>query len=911
MALTLENKETNNVQVMTKKIKNEPQLNNASKLYQPFKAVGYICNEVPFSIQTLGEFSVIGTVVGNTFHLYDLKKLVVVLVGRQCEKPINAIALRREHTFVAVGNQILKYKRTHQTRVMKSPTEGDIFLLQIFGAHIMALTEDNCFQLWDIKNGELYTCIDFDSNSFRVTSILHPDTYLNKVIFGSTQGSMELWNIKTRKLIYKFKSFNSPITCLAQSPIVDVIAIGLLDGRIILYNIKLDKKLFSFQQEGKVTCISFRTDSFHHMATSSMDGDIAIWDLEEKRLFHVMKYAHNGNIPSIQFMNGQPLLISSGSDNTLKQWLFDTHDDLPRLYKSRSGHFEPPTQIIYNTNNTILSASQDLTLRQFSTFKENQSCELSQGKLQAKAKSINKDINSLKLPPITQFTLNNQQQQKRWDNILSIHLGQPMVRTWSLQKNTLGEHILLPPNNEIAKSVAISHCNNFGLIGTIQGYVHQFNLQSGLLRKSTKDSHEASITCILTDNYNRLFSTVSLDGVIKIWEFKSLTLLHSIDLKSSISYAISHKENSLIATACDDFSIKVVDIETQKVVRIFNGHQHRITGMAFSPDGRWLVSSSLDSTIRTWDIPTGSMIDIFVVPNVVTCLNFSPQGDFLATTHAGQVGIFLWSNKSMYTDVNLKSIPISFIPNSVELPQSLIEEKQNENEELMEDKVEDDKENELEDGNLYRSPDQLTSEMITLSNQPWSKWQKLLNLETIKQRNKPIEPIKQPELAPFFLTTTQGVNPQFIINEENKENNQEESKVTTFDTNIESEFIKLMREAVQNQEIERLIQGMEIMSPPQIEVEMNLLSVSNKFNQFKVFLKAIILLLNKKVGFEMAHAYLNTFLRVHGDLVNENPLEFNTIMHQLKQVIKEQWSGLADTFRFNKLMVNFVRNARV
>lgn len=49
------------------------------------------------------------------------------------------------------------------------------------------------------------------------------------------------------------------MTFMAQSPVVDVIAVGLLDGRISLYNIKMDRELIAFQQEGKVTAISFRT----------------------------------------------------------------------------------------------------------------------------------------------------------------------------------------------------------------------------------------------------------------------------------------------------------------------------------------------------------------------------------------------------------------------------------------------------------------------------------------------------------------------------------------------------------------------------------------------------------------------------------------------------------------------------
>jgi U3 small nucleolar RNA-associated protein 21 len=97
------------------------------------------------------------------------------------------------------------------------------------------------------------------------------------------------------------------------------------------------------------------------MATANMYGDIALWDLDRQKILHVMKGAHDGSIPSIQFLNGQPILMSSGADNAVKQWIFDTLDGLPRLLKSRSGHHAPPTHINYygEDGHFILSAGRD------------------------------------------------------------------------------------------------------------------------------------------------------------------------------------------------------------------------------------------------------------------------------------------------------------------------------------------------------------------------------------------------------------------------------------------------------------------------------------------------------------------------------------------------------------------------
>jgi U3 small nucleolar RNA-associated protein 21 len=52
--------------------------------------------------------------------------------------------------------------------------------------------------------------------------------------------------------------------------------------------------------------------------------------------------------------------------------------------------------------------------------------------------------------------------------------------------------------------------------------------------------------------------------------------------------------------------------------------------------------------------------------------------------------------------------------------------------------------------------EQLSSDMTTLSLVPKSRWQTLLHLDMIKERNKPTEAPKAPEKAPFFLPSANG-----------------------------------------------------------------------------------------------------------------------------------------------------------
>ena len=77
---------------------------------------------------------------------------------------------------------------------------------------------------------------------------------------------------------------------------------------------------------------------------------------------------------------------------------------------------------------------------------------------------------------------------------------------------------------------------------------------------------------------------------------------------------------------------------------------------------------------------------------------------------------------------------------------------------------------------MFSTPPQLDGELVTFTLLPRSRWQTLLNLEVIQQRNKPKEPPKQPEKAPFFLPTLPGVEQRFAVDQQKA---QQEAKKPT------------------------------------------------------------------------------------------------------------------------------------
>ena len=74
--------------------------------------------------------------------------------------------------------------------------------------------------------------------------------------------------------------------------------------------------------------------------------------------------------------------------------------------------------------------------------------------------------------------------------------------------------------------------------------------------------------------------------------------------------------------------IWLYDANTGDVLALFAGHTRDVTSIAFSPDGKTLVSASYDDTVRLWDVHTGK--HKATISANATHIAFSPDGKTLA-----------------------------------------------------------------------------------------------------------------------------------------------------------------------------------------------------------------------------------------------------------------------------------------
>eukprot|EP00794_Sanderia_malayensis_P006767 gene6767-7529_t len=886
-----------------------------SRVFSSYRAIGYISNHVPLALQVRGADHFVTTVVGKTFHIYNCSKLNLLFVGEIQKEHIELLTAHGEYTVTASKNIITLWKRGKPVKHF-SEHQFNIKCMLPFGEHIVSVDERSSVKIWDIDDLDVYLTLEFQSENFDITTALHPNTYLNKILFGSRQGKLQLWNVKTSTLIYEFNGWSEPVSVLEQAPAIDVAAIGLENGKIILHNLKYDETIVSFWQEfGPVTAISFRTDGNPVMATGSTAGHVSLWDLEKRQIHSIIHDCHHGNVSGMKFLQNQPLMITSGSDNTLKLWIFDNSDGSGRLHKYRTGHSEPPTRVRYygKEGHVLLSAGLDRSLRYTSTIRDEQSCEISQGSLLKKSKNLGVRVEELKLSPITDLDAETTRASD-WDNVVTCHSGSAYVRTWRLQNKSIGKHTLGKGlegvKDRVATVARISSCGNFVVVGYSTGHMEIFNIQSGLHRGSfitiQQKAHVRPIRGIATDSANLYIISGAADGFLKFWGFKSRKMVAYEKFDSPIRQMVLQRDSSLLAVSLEDFSVKIIDIDTRKIVRNFLGHQHSITDMAFSPDARWLLTSSMDSSIRTWDLPSARLVDCFLVDSPITSLAFSPTGDFLATAHLEAIGIYLWSNKTLYTDAVLTPLPKDFTPKTIEMPTTVIPDE--EEVEAIENNAEDVGSSKLTGD--YQRPDQIGQNIVTLSLLPESRWRCLLDLQVIKERNKPKEPPKKPKAAPFFLPTVSGLNPKFDTSKDQDEQDDVPGALATNPFQEKTKFQKKLDAASEMKNYVEIMDLLKEMSPSTIDVEFRIASplAGGSLTIVRQFLEFIHQGLKSGKDYELLQAYLGLFLKLHGKLVATEP-SLREIAAEILETQTTSWNRCEELMNQSNCLINYFKNA--
>ena len=107
--------------------------------------------------------------------------------------------------------------------------------------------------------------------------------------------------------------------------------------------------------------------------------------------------------------------------------------------------------------------------------------------------------------------------------------------------------------------------------------------------------------------------------------------LHGKELVLAGNTVCASADGKRLLTSNSDHTLRLWDADTGKELRVFEGHTNIVLAAALSPDGKRVLSGSADTTVRLWDADTGKELRQMTGHTVpVWSIAFGPEGQALS-----------------------------------------------------------------------------------------------------------------------------------------------------------------------------------------------------------------------------------------------------------------------------------------
>lgn len=162
--------------------------------------------------------------------------------------------------------------------------------------------------------------------------------------------------------------------------------------------------------------------------------------------------------------------------------------------------------------------------------------------------------------------------------------------------------------------------------------------KSGGIRGDELNWHTSDIKCIEASplNNSSVIASGDREGLIKIWNWKTLECLGSVSHNSTLNaIAFSPRQEMLVAGG-DDGKIKIIDykdkVEDHGLLGEYSDWIGGVNALAFSPDGKIIASGGDDGKVRLWNVKNKTQTSELLGHNEpVMSVSFSPDGKLLAS----------------------------------------------------------------------------------------------------------------------------------------------------------------------------------------------------------------------------------------------------------------------------------------
>ncbi|BBM86652.1 protein kinase domain-containing protein [Candidatus Uabimicrobium amorphum] len=551
-----------------------------------------------------GNFLVFNT-CNNSLLIHDL----ITKKDRKVTFPsrVDSVTFSPDGKYVAVGlenNKVYLYDIDQDVKYLFEGHCGSIeqVVFNCQGTLLASAAKDFKIKIWDLSTHQLLHT--FEGHNALINAIaFSPDGTI--LVSASCDRAVRTWNISTKQ---QELLFEGTFYSVAFHPNQNSVALASKDNDVIIVNLETKQEEYKFRGHcDYVFSTAFSKDG-KYLASASCDKSVKIWNFETRKQVYAIEETFFYN--SIAFNPNYETIACNSENYTTKMWKLGKNKPVHNF----RGHSDYILSVLFE-GQFVVSGSWDTTVRIWDTTNKHATKVVTCGS-PVNSISLNRDNTLVAAGTHNAIELYNIQTLQKV-SVLEGHSGplsslvfsadnnyiisgslDTTIRIWDIGSKK--EMSILNDHSDYIKSLAL-HPNGKTLFsGSWDKTVRVWDLEKRT--SSIFDTHDSPVDSITISPDGLLLA--SLGKTVKLWDIQKNKQILVIALESSevVSLAFSPR-NSLIALGLENGNILLQEIITGKQVFSFEGHNESVKSIAFSKDGKYIVSGSSDHIVKIWRLP--------------------------------------------------------------------------------------------------------------------------------------------------------------------------------------------------------------------------------------------------------------------------------------------------------------------